>query len=341
MSTPLAALLVSTSLMAGGTVAAQVPDSILQALNYFPLQVGNRWQYRYGSPDLSYVETRTVTGEATMANGRRYAVVKSMNSIGGASTDYLRPDSSDGVIYRYDPFYAGQFGFPDGEIPRFMPVTSAGSREVEAGLLRLACSGIGTTELLGVSVSTNWCNWTHGYWHEFHYLGDGIGPYSILTSVEGEAWAHDLVWYDVNGQTAGTYVGIERDLPESDEVATVYPNPAEDHVTLRIPSGAPGPVNTSLYDRIGRRVLSLQVDRPTLESELVLDVSRLPPGVYLGRFGAVPRPRRVVVPFRQALKPVAVGILQTYQSSLCSRSGRHFAAGPVVTLQRPADQIRM
>lgn len=268
---------------ANGTAAAQVPDSILQALNYFPLQVGNRWQYRYGSPMISYLETRTVTGEATLANGRRYAVVKSMNSIGGASTDYLRPDSSEGVIYRYDPFYADQFGFSDGETPRFMPVTSAGRREVEAGTFRLACSGVGTTGLLGVSVYTNGCNWMHGYWQEFHFLGDGIGPYSIVTSVEGEAWAHDLVWYDVNGQTAGTYVGIERDFPESDAVATVYPNPAEDHVTLRIPSGAPGPVNISVYDRIGRRVLALQVDRPALESEFVLDVGHLPPGVYLGR----------------------------------------------------------
>lgn len=278
------ALLVSGLMAAGGTAAAQVPDSILQALSYFPLQVGNRWQYRYGSPGLSYWETRTVTGEATMANGRRYAVVESVNSIGGASTEYLRPDSSDGVIYRYDPFHAGQFGFPDGEIPRFMPVTSAGRREVEAGTFRLACSGVGTTALLGVSVSTNGCNWTLGaYWHESHYLGDGIGPYSILTFVEGTFWAHDLVWYYVNGKTSGTYVGIERDHPESDAVATVYPNPAEDHVTLRIPSGAPGPVNISVYDRIGRRVLSLQVDRPTLGSELVLDVSRLPPGVYLGQ----------------------------------------------------------
>lgn len=276
-------LLLAASLVAAGPAAAQVPDSILQALDYLPLQVGNRWQYRYSDPSLTFVETRTVIGDTLMPNGRRYAILRSTSSLGHISHEYLRPDSTDGVVYRYDPFHAHQFGLPAAEMPRFMPVAFFGRREVEADLFRMQCSGAGVVEVLGVATESNSCYWQLSLtWQESINPAKGIGSYHISMYAQDFIWSYALRWFDVNGHSSGTYVAVERERPASYALATIHPNPATDQVAIRLPMSRPGPVDVVVFDMIGRRVLAKRVAWAEPDGEIVLDVGLLVPGIYIG-----------------------------------------------------------
>lgn len=71
-----------------------------EALSYFPLQIGNKWQYYdvYTFDDYSSSHYRTVTvlGDTLMPNGKKYRVLENENF-------YFRIDTSDLKVYAFNP----------------------------------------------------------------------------------------------------------------------------------------------------------------------------------------------------------------------------------------------
>jgi lysophospholipase L1-like esterase len=106
--------------------------------------------------------------------------------------------------------------------------------------------------------------------------GDGVhlndGGHALLASRVAEARIPEVL-----GST--TFLASNERLPLSS--VQVYPQPAADHVSIRIQLDAPGAVVFSMYDVLGRRIRD--VHRGMVSNEdvtLTVRTSRLSPGIY-------------------------------------------------------------
>lgn len=101
----IAALLVLTSL-----VYAQTHQD---ALDYYPLAVGNYWEYEYKGPkdysdEVYYTYySREVIGDSIITEtGKRYAIIKEMElpvtNESNIYFDFIRIDTANGILYEYD-----------------------------------------------------------------------------------------------------------------------------------------------------------------------------------------------------------------------------------------------
>ncbi|PAP75047.1 T9SS type A sorting domain-containing protein [Rubrivirga marina] len=87
------------------------------------------------------------------------------------------------------------------------------------------------------------------------------------------------------GDLAG--VATEAGAPDGPTFRAVYPNPAAHTATVAFTLAGAGPVRLSVIDALGREVATL-IDgvRPAGTHDAVVDVSGLPPGLYLTRLNA-------------------------------------------------------
>ena len=78
----------------------------IDTTNWYPLEVGNLWQFSYGM-DPVYYYTKEVTGDTTMPNGKTYAIVKNgaaryqRNHNNQYVYSYNDSDSSEFVLYDF------------------------------------------------------------------------------------------------------------------------------------------------------------------------------------------------------------------------------------------------
>ena len=94
--------IVVTFLFVHPTTYAQSVDS---ALAYFPMHVGDRWEY-YGymiSNSPWYSLRVEITGDTVPSNGFRYMIFKETHSLDGTSIYWKRLDSLSGSIYQRIP----------------------------------------------------------------------------------------------------------------------------------------------------------------------------------------------------------------------------------------------
>lgn len=95
--------------------ASAQTDSIKQQLTYYPLQIGNTWEYiaymnEAASPypiiDSVSAFSLTVTGDTTLANGLDYSVMLYRNLYPPHDTDVIleRIDTLTGSVFSYVPF---------------------------------------------------------------------------------------------------------------------------------------------------------------------------------------------------------------------------------------------
>lgn len=100
------------------TLILFAPYSILFAQGYYPLTVGNQWDY--GELDypgqFTYLYSLRIVGDTTMPNGKNYAIEKSIYG-----TRYLR--QQDSVLYLYHmnrDTVLYNYSFHDGETALFV-----------------------------------------------------------------------------------------------------------------------------------------------------------------------------------------------------------------------------
>ncbi len=80
--------------------------------------------------------------------------------------------------------------------------------------------------------------------------------------------------------------GLEKPQKRSLEDLQLYPNPAADHVYVRIPGSISSSLTLEMFDVLGRRIQRLTIENPSAMSgaPLKIDVSQQSPGVYYLRF---------------------------------------------------------
>lgn len=261
-------------------VLAQTPDTT-SAWRYYPLQVGNVWEYR-GS-GLQPGDFRVEIVGDTVIDGTRYF----LEAYASYQNSELDPGSSYPV--RFDTTMANVLArWDDGtesiwQLSRSCPLSTPFG-DVDCADEQVEVTG-GSDEafelfwgqvLAGVTLKS-----FHATTRSYFIADIGWGGYDLVVEPGGTR----LSYARIDGVEYGEPfpVAAEPATPEESEFAlSVYPNPSRDAATLQVSLDAPQRVRLAVYDVLGRRVLSRDLGaQPAGETTHRLDGAALPAGVYV------------------------------------------------------------
>lgn len=241
-----------------------VPDTT-EAWRYFPLEVGNVWEYSVFvhatpmPPEYGF-ERRTVVGDSTV-EGRVYRkfFVEQYDEGGfeiGLHTRVYRLDTLSAEILKPE-FGGGErvvFGTACGLDAPFPPKGS----EIEC-VSGSYLTGVGynqTVDISGDQVILAVKSFYEYPGGNFSFGAD-IGLIENQ-GCEGGCWDYDLVYASVDGVEYGTPfpVSVESGLPVSSQLVidTVYPNPTSGDTSIVLSVDQTQSVRIDVYDLLGRRL---------------------------------------------------------------------------------------
>ena len=302
-------------LLSAGPALAQVPDT-LDPRGYFPLAVGNEWEYevrleRPIGPNWPTDDSRTeyhrvrIVGAAYGDAPHLFTLVEERFAEDGAvlarDTAVVRYDAESASVLttgvgpsgtpyeRPAPSFAADLDLPtdDGEHGEWRWSWASYLDEGDGQLgvpafVRDPLAPVAAKEFwdLGGGIATA----VHG----FGFVAIAYYPDGCQHFCHSDAAA--LTFAVVDGRTFGARaVGVEAPLERRDPgPLVVYPNPTAGRVTVEARSQGGGPV--AVYDVAGRLVRSAVVP---LEGTASFDLGGLSPGLYVIRLGG--RVGRVVV----------------------------------------------
>jgi hypothetical protein len=265
----------------GITAPTHISPDTLDWKRYFPLEIGNVWEYREveSGPPLW---RREVIGD-TVRGGWRYFVLDELNPVqAGRETFYARYDTAAFVVIlsdlAADTIPAPRYGCCHGLMGIFdlsaafgdtvsspVPDDSSEYYTVDGGY-----GGI----VLGRPVEAVKCFDLEDFWREC-YAAD-VGP------IEGYSLKRVVLTYaKINGVEFGTsrYTSVEDpDSPQHEVIsATVFPNPARSTASVIFDGAVTGMIRITVYNVMGQ-VVSSEYVLSAGEHRLML--GGLPAGLY-------------------------------------------------------------
>jgi hypothetical protein len=245
-------------------------QSVDSALAFFPLAVGDQWEYLHQDDPSGYIVERwvTITGDTVMPNGLHYFIMRQSDIFTPSPpTIYVRHDSAQGAILAYAP--------ATGTESRFLPAWHPISNTAQIN-----------EPIFGVVRPVRLASWHTSNWYQYAY---GIGLYSYRYEIleRDDEFGHygTLVYAKVDGIEYGKRVGVARDRrPATMQLEQNAPNPFARATTIRYTTSGYSHATLQVIDHLGRDVATL-VDEPQAAGEHVVGFSAegLPSGIYLYR----------------------------------------------------------
>ena len=275
--------------------SAQTPDTT-GAWRYFPLALGNVWEYEVArGSDLLALRRHAVTAD-TVVDGERFfriewtetdragrpvadarvSLARFDTTLGGLRSIAAEGDLLDNVVYECGALGApfGTDPYEDGLIecvlgPSYGPgagVTVGGGygRTVEVGgdVVRTSVKAVDTQ---GAGEALTWYAAGVGY---LGYVARGAGRLTLR-------------YARVGGVEVGTPFPVSSAAPPPPPLGLrAYPNPASHVLTVEV--AATGAGRVAVYDVLGRRVRTV-CDGACGPGAFAVDVAGLPPAVYVVR----------------------------------------------------------
>ena len=268
-------------------IQAQSLDS---ALAYFPMSIGNKWQYAHyiaevGPSFLQGYSILNVIGDSTMSNGRKYYITQEGPSLYSyfpfMSTNpaYLRIDSATANIYAADPSVAA------GELLWDSLLASPRDGSVSGRYLL----GVRNDTILGVSTVTRVLNFGPG--GSDLDLSYNLGPvYSAYYPQDEFARIDKLVYARIGGHEYGTLVSVTttaQTTPRQFELSQNYPNPFNPSTIIRYALQTTSHVKLSVFNTLGQSVATMvNESQDAGYHDVKFDGTGLASGVYIYRLVA-------------------------------------------------------
>lgn len=259
------------------------------AISYYPLSVGDEWQYNVtnGVTFQYYLLVRTV-GDTLMPNGKHYmqfnAVADAPYTLG--TSLYRRIDSVTACVYQYST---------PAEILMDSVRASPGD-QVQDAITPITCSLVDTSTVLGIRTMVKVFKFSVavGQIETDMTFADGFG---IVHKVDYDTWnwpfpapTTDLVYARINGREFGTFVSVPEPasgFPLQYSLLQNYPNPFNPSTTINYELPHASQVSLTVYDMLGREVSVLVNERREAGvHEVKFDGSGLASGVYFYRIQA-------------------------------------------------------
>lgn len=275
------------------SVYGQSADSIEVWTSYYPLNVGDKWEYNGlsdgGEPRPDDVLHRLIPSDSLMTNGFRYSLVEEGDCTGYCKKVYERIDTTTMTVMRYGPDVPAPDHFVD-EYPVYLLPNGKDRREKDYGEIadyyRMSCGWIQPREVFGQLTRIWRCDRrdikaTHVVEIEF---AEDIGPVFF-----GDIWNHGpYEWYWINYvQVSTNEAGIRVNSEGVDTAGLshleLFPNP----VTPGSSIGIEGRdlitcSEVDIVDVIGRRHYA-NLSQLTQTRAEIIPAQRLTSGVYFGK----------------------------------------------------------
>ncbi|OIO18371.1 MAG: hypothetical protein COZ80_06550 [Ignavibacteria bacterium CG_4_8_14_3_um_filter_37_9] len=261
---------------------AVLGSTLLLAQNYFPLAVGNKWQFKVTDwdPSVPYTKIDTTIVEVikdTLApNNVSYFLLNSYFPLGDLVRSdslgiyyYDALDSTDCLVYNYSAeLYEGyKTGFQSGGDSAIVTLDQIDSSNVFMGKIKT------------LSFSYNWM-----IGHSITF-GENTGPIIYHTGGDGVSSRTDyeLIGYKIDGQIVGSLTGVKNESTTLDNywLDQNYPNPFNPTTTISFSLPEGQNVELTLYNILGRKmVMLLNEYKQAGKHKLEFISSGLPSGVY-------------------------------------------------------------
>lgn len=258
-------------------------------VNFFPMNLGDRWVYRKVTAgqqgnDTTYVDV-TITGDQQI-NGHTYMIQYSMD---GSETRYLRRDSRSARIYEY---------FPNTEKENVWLDLSTAPNDSAHGYYPLndPAAGIKEFRQKGEALKTVFDSDRERVVRQYTTLVDeseinsqlawGIGMISRSSGQQQGASSLQLTGAVIDGKLYGdttviTNLNKRNSTPLGFRLYANYPNPFNPSTTIRYSLPAAQKVKLVVYDVNGRLLQTLVDSQQAAGSHSVtFDATNLSSGVY-------------------------------------------------------------
>ena len=258
---------------------------------YYPLAVGNVWEYEGEEAPLRVNPLEQVAVvKDTVASGRRYFVLQNTYTERGDTVNVSR------YLVRFDTASAtvralNEFAPPTEWVytcPLDAPFGGKVSDEDCDGRSAGVVGGYDGILLFegehpGIRTDT-----VRTAMKEYRSLyADRYAADIGLVSLVGDGYSQELIYYRVNGEERGVtrFPTPSGPTPPANGAAlTVGPNPTGGAATVRLDLPAPADVRVAVYDVLGRRVATLASGALGAGAHaLPFDAAPLAPGVYVVR----------------------------------------------------------
>lgn len=269
-----------------------VSSQVNPAINFYPLHVGDVWQYEitYQPPNYqnkTFYLSKRVLADTLLTNGKRYFLIEqppfTYDEIKSLEKVFIRIDTASGIVYKYvsnKPEEKMDSLFSETGNRFFNGLICWGFYDATVfGQLRRA-------KTIGGPVTTNGL--------DFHWqLAMDIGIYQqgiSLAIVAATGNGYELVYAKIDGKEYGTLMNREdeTEIPLLFRLSQNYPNPFNPTTTIQfsIPvetrhASSLHFVTLKVYDILGKEISTLVNEEKLPGSyEVMFDGSNLANGVY-------------------------------------------------------------
>lgn len=279
------------------SLASAEEDSLNTCFQYYPLQVGDYWEYwRWTMDESTLTYTRSaysieVVGDTVLNNGLDYMILRRTTIYPSPDSYELfqRLDSSSGCIFQCD--YTTSSATFESKVDSLFAQVGDTIHSAWGGSPRMVCDSIVSDTILGfptqvrhVSDIEPYSGWTRSF-------AKGIGFAWEQSAYDFGEDSTRLVYARINGIEHGKRIDAISQRPFSRpnqySLSQNFPNPFNPTTTIAYQLPTSIHVTLRVYDILGRNEQTLVDGRQSAGSHFVtFNAANLPSGVYLYRLEA-------------------------------------------------------